>query len=187
MTATVRDPRDRILAAAYDLFAKRGVLAVGIDEIIATADVAKATFYRHFNSKDDLIVAFLKRRGDLWTRGWLEKETLKRADDPKTRLLAIFDVMDSWFRRDDFEGCPFIDVVGHVEPHDRVRKEAIHQMGAVRGFLRKLAKDAGAKDAEALASSWQTLMAGAIVMALSGNVGAARLAKTVGETLLAQL
>ena len=186
MRVKPRDPSDRILAAAYDLFTRRGVRAVGVDEIIAKADVAKATFYRHFKSKDDLILAFLQRRGDLWTRGWLEKETLKRTDDPKLRMLAIFDVMDSWFRRADFEGCPFIDVVGHTQPRDRVRREAINQMGAVRTFVRRLAKDAGAKDADALAASWQTLMAGSIVMALSGSSGAARLAKTLGEALLTQ-
>jgi AcrR family transcriptional regulator len=186
MRVTLREPEDRILTAAYDLFTRRGVRAVGVDEIITRADVAKATFYRHFKSKDDLILAFLHRRGDLWTRGWLEKETLKRAHDPKTRMLAIFDVMDSWFQRDDFEGCPFIGILGQVQPRDRVRKEAVNQMGAVRAFVRKLAQDAGAKDADALAASWQTLMAGSIVMALSGTSGAARLAKAVGEVLLAQ-
>jgi len=186
MRATPREPRDRILGAAYELFAKRGVRAVGVDEIIATAGVAKATFYRHYRSKDDLILAFLQRRGDLWTRGWLEKETLKRARDPKTRMLAIFDVMDAWFQRDDFEGCPFIGIVGQVQPRDRVRKEAVRQMGAVRMFVRRLAQDAGARDADALAASWQTLMAGSIVMALSGTSGAARLAKAVGEVLLTQ-
>ena len=180
------DASDRVLTAAYELFAKRGVQAVGVDEIIARAGVAKATFYRHFRSKEDLILAFLGRRGDIWTRGWLEKETLKRASDPRSRLLAVFDVMDTWFQRKDFEGCPFIGVVGHAEPHDRVRAEAVSQLTAVRAFIRKLAKEAGARDAEALASSWQTLMAGSIVMALAGNSEAARLAKTVGELLLTQ-
>jgi AcrR family transcriptional regulator len=180
------DASDRILTAAYELFAKRGVQAVGVDEIIARAVVAKATFYRHFRSKDDLILAFLQRRGDLWTRGWLEKETLERAPDPRSRLLAVFDVMDAWFQRKDFEGCPFIGIVGRAEPQDRVRAEAVSQLAAVRGFIRGLAKDAGARDADALASSWQTLMAGAIVMALAGNSEAARLAKMVGELLLTQ-
>jgi AcrR family transcriptional regulator len=186
MKSTLADPAERILAAAYDLFTQRGVRAVGVDEIIARAGVAKATFYRHFHSKDDLILAFLHRREDVWTHGWLEKETLKRSDDPKKRLLAIFDVMDSWFQRDDFEGCPFIDIVGHPQPHDRVRKEAVSQMGMIQGFVRKLARDAGAKNADSLAASWQTLMAGSIVMALSGNLGAAQLAKTAAEALLTQ-
>src|SRR5919197_4482833 len=148
MKARLREPEKRILAAAYELFGRRGVRTVGVDEIIAGADVEKATFYRHFRSKDDLILAFLERRGDLWTHGWLEKETLTRTEDPRMRLLAIFDVMDAWFRREDFEGCPFIGIVGHPQPDDRVRKEAVRQMGAIRGFVRRLAQDAGARDAD---------------------------------------
>ena len=180
------DASERVLTAAYELFARRGVQAVGVDEIIARAGVAKATFYRHFRSKDDLILAFLQRRGDIWTRGWLETETLKRAPDARSRLLAVFDVIDSWFQRKDFEGCPFIGIVGHAEPQDRVRAEAVSQLAAVRRFIRRLANEAGVRDADALAASWQTLMAGSIVMALAGNSDAARLARELGQLLLTQ-
>jgi len=88
------DARERIIATAYDLFSRRGVRAVGIDEITDTAGVAKATLYRHFPSKDDLILAFLQRREDVWTHGWVEREARSRADDPEDQLLAIFDIFD---------------------------------------------------------------------------------------------
>src|SRR2546423_14021311 len=97
--------RERLLEAAYEMFATRGIRAVGIDEVIERAGVAKATLYRHFPSKDDLVLAFLEQREQLWTKGWVEAEARRRAATPEGRLLAIFDLFDGWFRRDDFEGC----------------------------------------------------------------------------------
>jgi AcrR family transcriptional regulator len=73
---------------------------VGVDTIIAEAGVAKMTFYRHFPSKADLVLAFLQRRERLWSQMWLEAEVLHRAAAPAQRLLAIFEVFDEWFRRD---------------------------------------------------------------------------------------
>jgi|SRR5262245_7167793 len=78
-----RSARERILDSAYELFSHRGIRAVGIDEIRERADVAKATLYRHFASKDDLVLAFLDRREQLWTREWVEREARARAADRK--------------------------------------------------------------------------------------------------------
>src|SRR3954452_2395560 len=103
--------RERILSAAYDLFSRRGVRAVGIDAIIAQSGVARMTLYRHFASKEQLVLAYLERREELWTRRWLQAEVEQRASDPAERLLAIFDVFDAWFRREDFEGCAFINIM----------------------------------------------------------------------------
>src|SRR3954470_5167428 len=93
------EARERILGAAYDLFSRRGIRAVGIDAIVAQSGVARMTLYRHFASKEDLVLAFLERREARWTRGWLQAEAQRRASDPAQRLLAIFDVFDEWFRR----------------------------------------------------------------------------------------
>lgn len=103
--------RERILRSAYELFSRRGVRGVGIDEVIERAGVAKATLYRHFRSKDDLVLAFLERREQLWTRDWVEAEARRRGRTPEERLLAIFDAFDEWFRRDDYEACSFINVL----------------------------------------------------------------------------
>lgn len=120
------DARERILASAYELFSRRGIRAVGIESIIAHSGVARQTLYRHFASKQELVLAFLERREELWTKGWLRGEVERRADDPAERLLAIFDVFDEWFRRDDYEGCSFINVMlEHADPED-----PIHSGGA---------------------------------------------------------
>ena len=67
--------RERILETAYDLFSRQGTRAVGVDTIIAGSGVAKMTLYRNFASKDDLIVAFLERREERWTRAWLSRRS----------------------------------------------------------------------------------------------------------------
>ena len=98
------DAGERILDAAYDLFCTRGVHIVGIDEIIATSDVARQTLYRRFRSKQDLVLAVLARREQLWLRGWLQAEVERRAADPDERLLTIFEVFDEWFHRPRLRG-----------------------------------------------------------------------------------
>src|SRR4051794_18130450 len=88
----VVDARERILDTAYTLFSRRGIRAVGIDEVISRAGVAKATLYKHFPSKDELVLAFLERREQLWTRDWVEAEAARRGATPEGRLLAIFNL-----------------------------------------------------------------------------------------------
>jgi len=95
------DARERLVAAAYELFSRQGVQAVGVDAIIERSGVARQTMYRHFASKQDLVLVFLERREQVWTRQWLEAEVVRRATDPRDRLLTIFDVFDGWFREPD--------------------------------------------------------------------------------------
>src|SRR6266404_7816167 len=107
----IATPRERIERTAYELFSRHGVRAVGVDTLSARAGVAKMTLYRHYPSKDELALAFLRRREELWTRSWLQQEVERRAQAPAARLLAVFDVFDKWFRRSDFEGCSFVKVL----------------------------------------------------------------------------
>lgn len=108
--------RERVLDAAYDLFARRGIRDVGINELIAKSGVAKATFYRHFASKDDVVLAFLQRREEVWTMGLVAARAAQRASSPEGQLLAIFDVFAEWFKRNDFEGCSFVKILVEVGP-----------------------------------------------------------------------
>src|SRR5712691_3643859 len=108
---TQSDARKRILDSAYELFSRRGIRDVGIDEVVERASVAKATLYRHFRTKDDLVLAFLEQREQLWTLQFVEAEARRRGATPEEQLLAIFDVFDEWFRRSDFEACSFINVL----------------------------------------------------------------------------
>jgi AcrR family transcriptional regulator len=179
--------RDRILASAYELFARRGIRAVGIDEVIRRADVAKATLYRHFSSKDELVLAFLQQREQLWTKEWVEAEARRRGDTPEAQLLAIFDLFDEWFHRQDFEGCSFINVL--LEMNDRATPiggaSAVH-LANIRSIIRELATEAGLRDPEAFSHSWHILMKGSIVAAGEGDLDAAKRAQAMGRLLIAQ-
>lgn len=178
--------RARILDAAYELFARNGIQAVGIDAVISRSGVARQTLYRHFASKQDLVLAFLERREQEWTRRWLEEEVRARANDPGSRLLAIFDVFDEWFARSDFEGCSFINVMlEHPDPTDPVHRASVSYLAGIRGFVEGLAREAGIPDAQDFARQWHILMKGSIVAAGEGDRDAARRAKRIGALLLA--
>jgi AcrR family transcriptional regulator len=181
------DARERILEAAYELFSHHGVRAVGIDSIIERSGVARMTLYRHFASKDALVLAFLERREQRWTKDWLQHEAERRAADPGERLLAIFDVFDEWFQRPDFEGCSFINVLLEVSDpaHDLYRASADH-LARIRAFIERLATEAGVADPDDFARQWHILMKGSIVSAGEGDLWAARRAREVGALLLAQ-
>jgi len=184
--ATPRDARERILETAYELFSRNGIRAVGVDRVITESGVAKMTLYRHFGSKDELVLEFLRRREQRWTQEWLQAEVERRTDDPAERLLAIFDVFDAWFRTEDFEGCAFINVL--LEVADRtssVRRATIVHLATIRSFLQGLASDAGVADPEDFARSWHILMKGSIVAAGEGDHEAARRAQAIGKLLLA--
>jgi AcrR family transcriptional regulator len=185
--AAVSDARERLVNAAYELFSHQGVQAVGVDAIIERSGVARQTMYRHFDSKQDLVLAFLERREQLWTRQWLEAEVVKRATDPRERLLSVFDVFDGWFRSPDFEGCSFINVMlEHPEAGHPVHRAAAAYLAGIRHFLEGLARQAGIADAEGFARQWHILMKGAIVAAGEGDQDAAQRAKMVAVGLLAQ-
>ena len=174
------------MAAAYDLFSRQGIRAVGVDAIIARAGVAKMSFYRHFPSKDDLVLAFLQKREQLWTHEWLEAEIKRRAATPRERLLAIFGVFDEWFQREDFEGCSFINVLLEMtEPANPVRQATTMHLANIRVFLEALAVAAGVADPDDFARKWHVLMKGCIVAAGEGDRLAARRAREVGRVLLA--
>jgi AcrR family transcriptional regulator len=179
------EARERLLGAAYELFASEGVQAVGVETIIERAGVARQTLYRHFGSKQALVLAFLARREQLWTREWLEAAVQRRAVDPRDRLLAIFDVFDEWFQRPDFEGCSFINVMlEHPDPRHPLHEAAASYLARIRDFLEGLARDAGIQHAEAFARQWHILMKGSIVAAGEGDREAARRAQHVAALLL---
>jgi AcrR family transcriptional regulator len=174
--------RERILETAYELFSQHGTRGVGVDRIIDEAGTAKMTLYRNFASKDELIVAFLAEREQRWTHGWLKAEVERRADDPRARLLAIFDVFSEWFATPGFEGCSFINVM--LEGDEPGRATSIQHLANIREFVAGLAGEAGIGDTDGFARQWHILMKGSIVAAAEGDVLAARRAQELGALLL---
>src|SRR5262249_30254496 len=162
--------RERLLDAAYELFATQGINQVGIDAILARSGCAKASLYGNFKSKLDLAIAFLDRREEIWTRNWLEAAIKRRATDPIDRLLAIFDVFDGWFRTEGFEGCSFINVLLESEVGSPLHRASALYLSKIRAIIVGLAEAAGFTDPEVFAQAWHMLMKGSIVSAGEGNL-----------------
>lgn len=178
--------RERVLETAYELFSRRGIRAVGIDELIDRAGVAKATLYRHFPSKDDLVAAFLERRAQRWTREWIEQEATRRGATGEERLLAVFDLFDEWFHEEGYEGCSFINVLLEMGAHNHVGRASARHLANVRSVVRRFAEDAGLRDPGSFAHSLHILMKGSIVAASEGDADAARRAKSMARLLIEQ-
>src|SRR2546429_5389243 len=126
--------RERILDAAYELFSRRGIQAVGVNEVTERAGVATATLYRHFPSKDKLVLAFLDLREQRWTKDIIEAGAMRRGSNPEERLLAIFDVLDEWFHRDDFEAGSFLRGLLELGPELPAGGARARHLGQVRAI-----------------------------------------------------
>jgi AcrR family transcriptional regulator len=178
--------RERILDASYELFSQRGIRAVGINEVIERAGVATATLYRHFPSKDELVLAFLQLREQRWTKDFVEAGAMSRGSDPEQRLLAIFDVFDEWFHRADFEACSFINVMLEMGPLHSAGRASVCHLEQIRSIVQRLAEEAGLRDTESLARSFHILMKGSIIAATEGDTHAAQRGKAMAGSLIEQ-
>ncbi|MFO0874150.1 MAG: TetR/AcrR family transcriptional regulator [Phycisphaerales bacterium] len=142
--------RERLLAVAIELFYRHGFGAVGVDQVIAAAGVTKTTFYKHFEGKDDLMVAAVQRRDEWESQAWNSAVRKLAGDDPARQLLAMLDVMDLWFNDPDFRGCMFVNAAAEFpNPHDPVHQAAAAYKRRTRDHRRDLARAAGADAAAA--------------------------------------
>jgi AcrR family transcriptional regulator len=160
-TETPLSPRERILDAASHLFYRHGFVSVGVDTIIAEAGVAKMSLYRHFASKDDLIVAYLEQSNErFW--GWFEAA----AGDgtPGAQLVNLFDALATFATSPACFGCMFqLAAADFPDPEHPANRIALDHKKTVLGRFRDLASQAGSPDPEALAGQLFLLMDGAFV------------------------
>jgi AcrR family transcriptional regulator len=164
--------RQRLLDTADTLFYREGIRAVGIDRIIAESDVAKASLYAHFASKDELIEAYLTRRSSRW-RSHVEAE-LADVEDPTRRLLHVFELLVVSIRDPDFRGCPFINAASEFpEPDHPARVVTDRHRAWLRRLFVREATIGGADDPQALARALVLLYDGALV---AGELDSARTA-----------
>jgi AcrR family transcriptional regulator len=178
--------RERLLDVAIELFYRNGFNAVGLDRILAEAGVTKTTFYKHFESKDDLMVEAVRRR-DAWESDAWGKAIHKIAgDDPREMLLTMFDVLDEWFNAPDFGGCLFINTAAEFpNPNDPVHQAAAAYKKSKRDAWRDLAAKAGASDAETFADFYTMLVEGTLILRqVHGRNDAARVARTMARELV---
>jgi AcrR family transcriptional regulator len=181
--------RERLVAAAIELFYRHGFGAVGIDQIIATAGVTKTTFYKHFEGKDDLMVAAVRRRDEWESLAWNRAIHKRAGDDPVKQVLAILEVMDEWFNAPDFHGCMFMNAATEFpNPNDPVHQAAAAFRRRARDQRRDIARAAGADaaGAETFADCLTALFEGALILRQTqGRNDAARAIRPAVEQLIA--
>lgn len=178
--------RDRLVVAAVDLFYRQGFQAVGIDQVIDKAGVTKTTFYKHFESKDDLMVAAVLRRDEWESAAWARAVQKKVGDDPLAQFLGVFDIMDVWFNDPDFRGCLFINTaIEFPNPYDPVHIAAATHKRKARDMWRDQARAAEIPDPERFADEYTLLFEGALIMRQAhGRNDSARLARAAVQRLI---
>lgn len=175
--------RDRILETASDLFYRKGIQAVGVDAIIVQADVARMSFYRHFKSKEGLVLACLEARDERF-RAWLKGEVDRLAPKAKDKPLAVFDALALRFATEDYRGCAFLNTMAETpDRDDAVHRAAAGHKGKIGAYFETLLREAGRDPA--LAADLLLLFDGAVVSAVrEGSAAPAGRARRLADLLL---
>jgi AcrR family transcriptional regulator len=182
-TAEKLSARERLLAAADELFYKEGVHTVGIDRIIEHAGVAKATLYSTFGSKDELIRAYLERKHD--QRIDRTERGLARFGTAREQMIGVFDLMGETFAQPTYRGCAFINASAESTPGGTVETVSDMSRAATKAMFVRLARKAGAKNPKALGHQLALLYDGAIITArMDRNPKSAAVAKSIATVLV---
>lgn len=177
--------QEKILQAAAELFYSQGIRATGVDAIVKAANTTKMSLYKYFPSKDELVLAFLRKRDEDF-RAWFVGQVDAKADTPKAKLLAIFDVIGEWLAIPEFRGCAFINAAAEFP----LEGNPVHQVSAefydhFRNYIADLAGQYGANSPDTLALQLSLLIEGAIVSEqMKRHSGSAEQAKQAAIVLI---
>jgi AcrR family transcriptional regulator len=175
--------RERLLAAADELFYENGINTVGIDRVIERAGVAKASLYDCFGSKDELVRSYLQARSE--ARQARVNERLSRYEAPEDKILSIFDLLGELASQPGFRGCAFVRAGADANSSDRVKSVCEESRAFILGKFTDLAREAGVGEPELLGKQLVLLYDGASIAAhLDGNRNAASTARTLAAQML---
>jgi AcrR family transcriptional regulator len=171
-------PRQRLLAAADELFYNEGIRSVGIDRVIEKAGVAKGSLYYNFSGKDELVKEYLLGRHAAWTARI--DTAIGAQSDPKDRVLAVFDVLGDLFAQPDFRGCSFMNAVAEAPEGGPELAAAANFRLWLHGMIGDLVAALDVQNPSALASQLVVLYDGAVAAAqMDASSASARTAKTL--------
>ncbi|MCH9681493.1 MAG: TetR/AcrR family transcriptional regulator [Deltaproteobacteria bacterium] len=177
--------REQIIDAATQLFFAEGFNATGIEKIRDAANVSKKTLYNHFRSKEELILAVL-RREDENLRNWLVRSVDELGRDPQRRLLGLFDVYAGWIHSEGFRGCLFTKAACEfADPENKCKAISREAKRLVKQAIKQLVVDTGAPDPDTLTDQINLLVQGAVVQAqVAEDLSAIRVAKDMAAVLI---
>ncbi len=182
----IASTKEKILETAVRLFYSRGIRATGVDLIIDKAGVHKSTFFKHFPTKREIIIAYLNLRDERWM-DWFMARVESIAKTPEDRLVAIFDVLAEWYRQPDFRGCAFINAVAESPDETTIEFQlSVEHKKRLESFVVKIAKSFDARRDKRLTDQILVLIEGSIIRAqMEKSPKPALIAKSVVKALLA--
>lgn len=185
MTPGQSSARQRLLETASELFYREGIRSIGVDTIVERSGVGKATLYRHFPTKDDLIAAYIEKE-DRAHLQWFDEIIAASDHSPKEQLLAWFEACDLRIQEPGFRGCPFLNAMAEIaETEHPAYQHAVQHERALRDRLAQLSRQAGARDPEQLADQLLLIVNGALASAsLFGEASPAHQLKTIAAHLI---
>jgi AcrR family transcriptional regulator len=182
--SAARPARERILDSAFRLFYARGPRGVGVDTVIGESGVAKATLYKHFPRKDDLVLAYLDKVDQAWF-GQLRAAARAAGGHPRDQLVGLFDALSSACRREGYHGCAFINTAAESDPGSEVHARAVEHKNVVRAWVTDLARRAGAADPDQLARQLTLLVDGGLAAGvLDGDPATPEAVKAAARVLV---
>jgi len=161
--------RDELVQKALKAFYQNGFNATGMDMLVAETGISKTSMYKHFRTKDDLILAVLRLRDEQF-RNWLYRRMEELADTPRGQLIAMFDALEEWFDEAGYKGCMFIKASSEfLDAESPIRKQSADHKRMLEVHITSLVKDAGFENYEVIARQLLLLKEGAIVTAHLGH------------------
>ncbi|MDH3663165.1 MAG: TetR family transcriptional regulator [Alphaproteobacteria bacterium] len=161
--------RDELVQKALQAFYRHGFQATGMDMLVAETGISKTSMYKHFRTKEDLILAVLRLRDEQF-RNWLYRRMEALADTPGQQLIAMFDALEEWFDEPGYRGCMFIKASSEYQDADHViHKQSADHKRMLERHMTELAEKAGLSDPGMIARQLLLLKEGAIVTAHLGH------------------
>ncbi|SOD41872.1 TetR/AcrR family transcriptional regulator [Nitrosovibrio sp. Nv4] len=185
MKATRKSTEEKLLLAARRLFCRAGIHATGITRILEEAGVARGSLYTHYGSKENLLKAVFDTEANMWFH-WFDLDLPGLKCSARERILALFDLLEKWFEKEDFFGCVFINAVAeHEKDSAWVKDVAVTYRDQIIGRLGALVAESGAKDPDIVTQKLGLIIEGAIVTAMvTQNSQAAHIARLTAEDIL---
>jgi len=178
--------REKLIQAGHEIFYREGFLAVGLDRLLNDVGCSKQTFYNHFESKDDLIVAVIDEHHRWWSSELRDRIQRAAGRDARGQILAIFDVVEEIMQDPEYRGCIFINAaVEFPQPHHPAHQSARKAKADGVALLEDLAERAGASDPSTLAQEIDMVIEGALItQQVSPDCDVCGIARRTVETLL---